>query len=311
MIRVLDVKKRFGPVVALDGVTLSIEPGERVAFVGSNGSGKTTLLRALLGVVRVEGCVTIGGVDVAREPEVALRTVAYIPQIAPPVEAPVAELVRAHVALRDKSVDAVWSRAERLGLEPSSVRAKRFRDLSGGMKQKLLAAMALAVDAPILVCDEPTANRDGEARASFFEQLAERPKSAIVVLCSHRMEEVSHIVGRVVELSDGKVARDTSLADLMRELRAFRVELALRERGGDAEARVRACGLSPVGAGRFGIDLPQEQKVRLVTQLLGELGDDITDLSVTPIEEIGRTVSGDARDASAARVSRPRLEVVR
>lgn len=67
MITVAQVTKRFGRVTALDGVTLTIGSGEHVAFVGANGSGKTTLLRALLGLVRVEGRVTIGGVDVARE----------------------------------------------------------------------------------------------------------------------------------------------------------------------------------------------------------------------------------------------------
>ncbi len=225
MISVLEVSKRFGPVVALDRVTLSINAGERVAFVGANGSGKTTLLRALLGLVRSEGRVTIGGVDVAREPEIALRSVAYIPQIAPPVEAPVDEIVRAYASLRGRTVDSVWARASRLGLDPAAVRAKRFLDLSGGMKQKLLAAMALAADAPILVCDEPTANLDGEARSSFLEQLEERPKTAIVVLCSHRIDEVRAIVGRVVEMGDGRVVRDTTLAELLVDLRASRLKV--------------------------------------------------------------------------------------
>src|SRR5690606_7258562 len=127
----------------------------------------------------------------------ALRSVAYIPQIAPPIDAPVGEVVRAHAALRGIAEDATHERARRLGLELPSCAQKRFRELSGGMKQKLLAAMALAAEAPILICDEPTANLDGEARASFFEQLAERPSSGVVVLCSHRIEEVRLLVGRV------------------------------------------------------------------------------------------------------------------
>lgn len=224
MITVLSVRKRFGAVTALDGVTLSIVAGERVAFVGTNGSGKTTLLRALLGLVRVEGRVTIGNVDVAREPEVALRTAAYIPQIAPPVDAPVSELVRAQAAIRGTDVDAVWARAKRLGLQADAARSKRFRDLSGGMKQKLLAAMALATEAPILVCDEPTANLDGDARASFFEQLEERPDTSIVVLCSHRIEEVRQMVGRVVELADGKVVRDGTAQEFLRDVEPTRLE---------------------------------------------------------------------------------------
>jgi ABC-2 type transport system ATP-binding protein len=208
MITVASVRKTFGPVVALDGVTLEIGAGERVAFVGANGSGKTTLLRALLGLVRVEGRITIGGVDVAREPEVALRSVAYIPQIAPPLDAPVAEVMRAHAALRGLPLSAIEARASRLGLALDASRAKRFRDLSGGMKQKLLAAMALATAAPILVCDEPTANLDGDARASFFAQLGERAPGAITILCSHRSDEVRALVDRVIELGDGRVVRD-------------------------------------------------------------------------------------------------------
>jgi len=300
MITVAQVTKRFGRVTALDSVTLTIGSGEQVAFVGANGSGKTTLLRALLGLVRVDGRVTIGGVDVAREPEIALRSVAYIPQIAPPIDAPVREVVRGHAALRGKSEDGTWARAERLGLDVAVARGKRFSDLSGGMKQKLLAAMALACEAPVLVCDEPTANLDGEARASFFEQLAERPKTGIVVLCSHRIEEVRQLVRRVVELGDGKVVRDASLEELLRDLRAFRVEIALRDGANAAEDLLRARGFAPCGAGRFGANLAHHEKVQLVTRVLGELGSDIADLSVTPVDEI----------YGAARPHEPRLQVV-
>jgi ABC-type uncharacterized transport system ATPase subunit len=74
--------------------------------------------------------------------------------------------------------------------------------------QKLLAAMALAAETPIVVCDEPTANLDGHAREAFFEQLKERKAAGIVVLCSHRIEEVKRLVDRVVEFADGHVVRD-------------------------------------------------------------------------------------------------------
>jgi ABC-type multidrug transport system ATPase subunit len=221
MITVAHVRKTFGSVVALDGVTLQIDPGERVAFVGANGSGKTTLLRSLLGLLRVEGRITIAGIDVAREPEVALRSVAYIPQIAPPIDAPVIEVVRAHEALRALPAGSTEARAQRLGLDLPASAKKRFRDLSGGMKQKLMAAMALATGAPILVCDEPTANLDGDARASFLEQLGERPRKSIVVLCSHRIEEVRQLVDRVVELREGRIAKDAPLNELLKDRRAF------------------------------------------------------------------------------------------
>jgi len=218
MIEVCHVSKSFGVVKALDDVCLCIEPGERVGFVGANGSGKTTLLRAMLGLVRVEGHVILGGVDVACQPELALRAVAYIPQVAPPIEAPVHEVVRAIAALRGINGGAVLTRARRLGLDLDAVGATRFRDLSGGMRQKLLAALALAIEARVLVCDEPTANLDRSARGAFFEQVAARGKNAITVLCSHRVEEIEQLVDRVIEMDAGRVARDGSAHEILQDL---------------------------------------------------------------------------------------------
>jgi ABC-2 type transport system ATP-binding protein len=208
MIDVEAVSKRFGAVRALEGVSLQLRAGERVALVGTNGSGKTTLLRALCGLLRVEGRILIRGADVARAPEEALRHVAYVPQVAPPLEVPVAELVRAHCALRGLTPAQVAEQAQRLGLELQRVARTRVRDLSGGMKQKLLAALALATRAPVLVCDEPTANLDAHARAAFFAQVDARPEGSLLVLCSHRVEEVRGLVDRVIELQEGRVLRD-------------------------------------------------------------------------------------------------------
>ena len=212
MIAVLDVSKSFAKVKALSAVSLSINAGERVGFVGPNGSGKTTLLRALLGLVRHEGHIRIGGADVARNPEIALQMMSYIPQIAPPLESPVRDVVRAYSELRGLLPAATYERGRRLGVDLEAIGGCRVRDLSGGTKQKFLAAMALASAAPVLVCDEPTANLDEEAREAFFAEVAGRPKDSVVLLCSHRVEEIERMVDRVIELREGRIVRDGPVA---------------------------------------------------------------------------------------------------
>ncbi len=300
MIEVSHASKSFGPVVALDDVSLGIARGERVAFVGSNGSGKTTLLRAILGLLRIEGRITIGGIDVGVSPEIALRGVSYIPQIAPPIEAPVTEVVRAYAALRRIEPNAVAEQSALLGLTMSNIERTRFRDLSGGMKQKLLAAMALAAHPDVLVCDEPTANLDAAARAAFFAQVDQRAKDCILILCSHRIEEVRQLVDRVVEMKDGRVVRDASLGELLGELRTFRVEVALRRTGGDAEAFLRSNGFELLGAGRFGSLFSQSAKVDVVARLLRLHQDDIVDLSIFQVEDLAHAES--ERVASSSRL---------
>lgn len=288
MIDVQSVRKRFGPVVALDGVSLSVRPGERVALVGTNGSGKTTLLRALCGLLRVEGRVHLYGEDVARVPQRALARLAYMPQVAPPLEVPVAELVRAHCALRGRTPAQVAAQAGRLGLDLESVARSRVRDLSGGTKQKLLAALALAAEAPVLVCDEPTANLDARTRAAFFEEVQARPADSILVLCSHRVEEVRHLVDRVVELKVGRVERDVPLTQLLSELGAFRMELTFRdvaaaERAAEA---LSAHDFSRVAANRFLGFFRGTRKVEVVSELVAAYREHLLDVSVLDAESL-------------------------
>jgi ABC-type multidrug transport system ATPase subunit len=212
MIEMVDVGKSFRRLRALSGVSLRIGAGERVGFVGANGSGKSTLLRALVGLLRCEGRITVDGIDVARAPERALHKVAYMPQIAPPIDAPVRELVRAVAALRGLPLARIEALADHLGLPLHAIAGSRFAELSGGTKQKLLGALALASAAPVLVCDEPTANLDARARAAFFATVEGRAADSVLILCSHRVDEIRDHVDRVVELREGRVVADGTVA---------------------------------------------------------------------------------------------------
>ena len=126
---------------------------------------------------------------------------------------PVGQLLNFSAALCGTQPQRMHDLAGRLGLELNDILARPFVKLSGGMKQKLLIAIALGRDAKVLVMDEPAANLDPQARKIFFELLAERADSATMLISSHRINEVSSLVNRVVELDMGKVVLDDRVAD--------------------------------------------------------------------------------------------------
>lgn len=210
-IRVESLWKDYGARPALRGVSLSVRPGERVALVGPNGSGKTTLMRALLGLVEYRGRIRVHGHDPLNEHAAALRQIAYVPQRSPALPVPVREVVDFWAAERESSREALIPIAAELGLDLTDTWTQRFATLSGGTQQKLLAAMALGTTAPVLLLDEPTANLDPHARAAFFRRVATRQPAPTLLLSSHRLDEIQHLVQRVVVLADGVVAFDDAL----------------------------------------------------------------------------------------------------
>jgi ABC-2 type transport system ATP-binding protein len=215
MIHVERLWKSYAHRPVLQGITFSIPAGSRVALVGPNGSGKTTLLRCLLGLVRHEGTLRVDGRDPQREHVEAQRRVAYVPQRAPALPVPVGELVAFWTAQRQVSREVLLTWTNALGLDAASVWSRPFPSLSGGMQQKLLAAMALASDCVGLLLDEPTANLDPASRAVFFEALARRDPAPTVLLSSHRLEELRNLVDRVVVLDEGRITFDDALTSFL------------------------------------------------------------------------------------------------
>jgi len=213
VIRFTQVSKSFRRARVLDGIDLQIELGERVALIGSNGAGKTTLIRCLLGEYTHDGEVLIQGRSPRRDRSAVLGLVGFVPQLAPPLKMPVGQLIDFSAALCKTPPARVHELAARLGMDVAAIRSRPFNKLSGGMKQKLLIAIALGRDAKLLVMDEPAANLDPQARRIFFELLAERAENTTMLISSHRINEVSALVNRVVELDLGKVVLDDRIAD--------------------------------------------------------------------------------------------------
>jgi len=200
-----DVSKRFDGAPVLDHVSLTVGAGDRVGLAGPNGSGKSTLVRAVMGLVRCEGALRIDGRDpFAHRAELAAH-MAYVPQVAPQFAASVAEVVRVIADLRQVDAGAIREVAGALDLDLDAVGRRPVRALSGGMKQKLLIALALAAPVSLLVLDEPTASLDSRARESFFELIEGRLQGTTLLFSSHRPDDVRRLVDRVIVLEDGQV----------------------------------------------------------------------------------------------------------
>ena len=213
MIQFNNVAKTFRRARVLDGITLNIGLGERIALIGSNGAGKTTLIRCLLGEYTFDGTVAINGLDPRSNRTEVLGTIGFVPQLPPPLKMPVGQLIEFSAALCGTDPQRIHTIAKRLGLDIDDILTRQFVRLSGGMKQKLLIAIALGRDATILVMDEPAANLDPEARKIFFDLLAERLEDATMIISSHRLDEVSALVNRVIEMDMGKVVLDDKVED--------------------------------------------------------------------------------------------------
>lgn len=213
MISFKHVTKSFRRARILDSINLEVGLGERVALIGSNGAGKTTLIRCLLGEYTHDGEVLIQGHNPRQERTDVLGLIGFVPQLPPPLKMPVGQLINFSAALCNTLPTRVHEVASRLGLDVADILSRPFNKLSGGMKQKLLIAIALGRDAKVLVMDEPAANLDPQARKIFFELLAERAESTTMLISSHRINEVSALVNRVVELDLGKVVLDERMAN--------------------------------------------------------------------------------------------------
>lgn len=213
MIQLTNVAKSFRRAPVLNGVSLSIQLGERIALIGSNGAGKTTLIRCLLGEYTHEGEVLIDGLDPKLNRTAALGQIGFVPQLPPPLKMPVGLLINFSASLCGTDPAQIHAIAKRLGLDIDAILGRQFVRLSGGMKQKLLIAIALGRQAKILIMDEPAANLDPEARKIFFDLLAERLENTTMIISSHRLDEVSGLVNRVIEMDMGKVVLDDQVSD--------------------------------------------------------------------------------------------------
>lgn len=205
------LRKAFGRTQALDGVDLSVAEGRIVGLIGPNGAGKSTALSAVLGLIPYEGELRVLGRDPWQERDRLMNEVAFIADVAIlPRWMRVSQLLDYVAAVHDRFDRA---RAEELLSSTGIDASKRVRQLSKGMVAQLHLALVMAIDARLLVLDEPTLGLDLPFQKRFHESLLADyfDRSRTIVIATHQVEEIQDVLTDVVVLDRGRVILATPM----------------------------------------------------------------------------------------------------
>jgi len=208
------LRKTFGTTVALDGIDLRVEEGRILGLIGPNGAGKTTALNAILGLTPYEGRLQVLGRDPWAERDLLMRDVCFISDVAV-----LPRWMRVSQAL--DYVGGVHPRfdrakAEALLAKTDIRRTSRVRELSKGMVTQLHLALVLAIDARLLVLDEPTLGLDILYRKHFYDSLLGDffDGRRTIVVTTHHVEEVQHVLTDVVFVNRGRIVLECGMDDI-------------------------------------------------------------------------------------------------
>lgn len=212
---VSNLRKRYGSLTALDGVSFALDPGTVTAVLGPNGAGKTTMFRCILGVTTFEGQVSVDGFSSHRQGKAARSRIGYLPQTPAFSDG-------------DSCREALEFLADLRGVEKGTVKGLLKRvdlldqvdtnvaHLSGGMRQRLALAAALISDPPVLLLDEPTANLDAASRSQLHEQVGRlRDEGRTVLISTHFLDSMSDLADRALVLRQGRVLFDGTAEELL------------------------------------------------------------------------------------------------
>ncbi len=218
------LRKAFGATIALDGVNLGVDEGRILGLIGPNGAGKSTALNAILGLTPYQGQLRVLGRDPWSERDQLMRDVCFIADVAV-----LPRWMRVSQALDYVAgVHPRFDRAKAEGfLAKTDIRhASKVRELSKGMVTQLHLALVMAIDARLLVLDEPTLGLDLLYRKQFYDSLLNDyfDRSRTVVVTTHQVEDVQHVLTDLMFINRGRIVLDCS----MEEFESRYLELTVR-----------------------------------------------------------------------------------
>jgi ABC-2 type transport system ATP-binding protein len=208
------LRKAFGTTMALDGIDLRVEEGRILGLIGPNGAGKTTALNAILGLTAYRGKLMVLGRDPSSERDQLMRDVCFITDVAVlPRWARVWQLLD-YVAGVHPRFDR--SKAESFLANTTIKRTSSVRELSKGMVTQLHLALIMAIDAKLLVLDEPTLGLDILYRKQFYDSLLNDyfDRRRTIVVATHQVEEVQNVLTDIMFIHHGRIVFDCSMEEL-------------------------------------------------------------------------------------------------
>ncbi len=208
------LRKAFGTTIALDGVDLRVEEGRILGLIGPNGAGKTTALNAILGLTPYQGELRVLGRDPWTERDQLMRDVCFIADVAV-----LPRWIRVSQALDYVAgVHPRFHRAKAEGFLAKTTirRGSRVRELSKGMVTQLHLALVMAIDARLLVLDEPTLGLDILYRKQFYDSLLNDyfDRNRTIVVATHQVEEVQHVLTDLMFIDRGRIVFDRSMEEI-------------------------------------------------------------------------------------------------
>jgi len=224
IITAANLSKHYGNKAALDGASFEIQPGRVVGLIGPNGSGKTTTLKAILGLTRFDGALSVLGLDPRTQRDQLMNDVCFIADVAI-----LPRWLRVREAL--DFVQGVHPRFNRAKAEQYLARTKlepnmRVKAMSKGMVVQLHLALVMAIDARLLVLDEPTLGLDILYRKQFYQNLLEDyfDENKTILITTHQIEEVENILTDLMFIADGKITLAASMDELGQRFTEVMVE---------------------------------------------------------------------------------------
>ncbi len=218
MVDIRQLRKTFGPIVAVDGVSLTVGQGEVLGFLGPNGAGKSTTMKMITGFLTpTGGAVTVNGFDIREQPLEAKRGLGYLPEGAPAYGEMTPRSFLLFVgALRGLRGAALHQRVSETmrTVHLEDVMHQSIDTLSKGFKRRVGLAQAIVHDPPVLIFDEPTDGLDPNQKHEVRELIRAMARDKAIILSTHILEEVHAVCTRAMIIANGRVITDGTPADL-------------------------------------------------------------------------------------------------